>query len=74
MAPRIFNKFWITFTVVLTLILFMILLPLMVAKYEIVGALLLSPLLVVGMVLAYIHGYWVSRWLSERRQDHKDRD
>ena len=72
MDPQMFNKFWVTFTVVLFLILFVILFPMMVNKYGVLGALLLSPLLVVAAILTYIRGYWVSRWMSENKREREN--
>lgn len=68
------NKFWLTFTVVLFLILFVILFPMMVSKYGAVGALSLSPLLVLAAVLAYLRGYWVSRWMAQSRREKEEAD
>ena len=61
---RYINKFWVAFTIILFTALFIILVPMMVNKYGLLGALLWSPLFVIAAVLAYIRGYWVSKWMS----------
>ena len=65
MAHKFFNKFWVTFTIILFGILFIVLFPMMIDKYGFMGAVMLSPLLVLAAFLAYVRGYWVSRWMSE---------
>ena len=44
----------------------------MVDKYGFMGAVMLSPLLVLAAFLAYIRGYWVSRWMSESEEKERD--
>ncbi len=63
------SKFWVTFTIILFTILFIILFPMLVNKYGWLGALLWSPLLIVAAILAYIRGYWVSRWMSGEKNN-----
>lgn len=58
------SVFWIAITVVIFGALFLLLFPKMVDKWGLVPALLLSPLFLVAAALAYIRGYWVSRWLA----------
>ena len=74
MASQMFSKFWVTITLIVFLILFVILFPMMVNKYGVVGALLLSPLLVLAAILAYLRGYWVSRWMAQNRREQEDTD
>lgn len=63
-VSKYINKFWVIFTVILFFGLFIILLPMMMQKYGFLGAICLSPLFIIAAVLAYIRGYWVSKWMS----------
>jgi hypothetical protein len=64
---RLFNKFWVAVTVVITLGLLAYLFPLLLGKYELVKAVLLACLIPVAMSLAYLRGYWICT-LSEKRK------
>ena len=62
------SKFWITVTIILFTILYIILLPKILNRYGIWGAVYWSPLLIIAAVLAYIRGYWVSKWMSDKNK------
>ena len=67
MARKFFSKFWVSVTVVITAILLAILFPPLLDKYGMVKAILWSLLLVFGMFLAYVRGYWVCQWLCKKK-------
>lgn len=68
MSTRLFNKFWVSITVVITLGLLAYLFPLLLGKYGLVKAVLLACLIPVAMSLAYLRGYWIST-LSEKKNN-----
>jgi hypothetical protein len=61
------NKFWVSLTAVLTIILLIYLFPIMYDQYGFIKAILLSLCLIFGMSLYYIRGYWISKWLSKKK-------
>ena len=68
MSTKLFNKFWITATAVITLGLLAYLFPLLLDKYGLFKGILLACLIPVAMILAYVRGYWVSTLLEKRRK------
>lgn len=67
MAIKLFNKFWVTVTAVITVCLLAYLFPLLLDKYGLVKAVLLACLIPVAMTMAYFRGYWVSTLFQKRR-------
>jgi len=61
------NKFWVSVTAILTIIVLIYLFPIMYNRYGLATAILLSLLLVFGMALYYIRGYWISIWISKKK-------
>ena len=72
MAPKLFNKFWVTVTAIITVILFIYLFPLLLDKYGLLKAILWISLLPVGMTLAYLRGYWIHSLISKKRKTSKE--
>jgi hypothetical protein len=70
-AGKMFNKFWVSVTVVITVILLVILFPLLLDKYGVIKAILLACLIPFAMVLAYIRGYWVSTLFAKKNSAEK---
>jgi len=68
MAKEWFNPAWIGITVVITALLFIILLPKMLAAWGPVGAVTGTLALLIAMGLTYMRGYWIGRWIEERRK------
>ena len=68
MTKKWFDPFWVSVTVVITVILLIVLLPHMLDSLGVAGTIFGALLLLVGMGLAYVRGYWVSRWIEERRE------
>ena len=66
MSTRLFSKFWVAVTAVLTIGLLAYLFPLLLEKYGLGKAVLLACLIPVAMALAYLRGYWVAS-LFERK-------
>ena len=67
MSTKLFNKFWVTVTAVITLGLLAYLFPLLLNKYGLVKALLLACLIPVAMTMAYFRGYWISTLFDKKR-------
>jgi len=67
MSRRLFNKFWLAFTAIITISLIAILFPLLLYKYGLLKAILLACLIPVAMALAYLRGYWIAT-LSEKKK------
>ena len=72
MATKIFDKFWVTVSAIIALGLLIYLFPLLLDKYGLAKAVLFSLLVPFAVGLAYLRGYWVSTWLSERRRKHDE--
>jgi xanthine/uracil permease len=68
MSRRLFNKFWMAFTVVITIFLVAILFPLLLDKYGLLKAILLACLIPVAMALAYLRGYWIATLFEKKRK------
>ncbi|UCE42620.1 MAG: hypothetical protein JSV17_06600 [Candidatus Aminicenantes bacterium] len=68
MSTKLFNKFWVTVTAIITIGLLAFLFPLLLNKYGLVKAILLACLIPVAMGLAYIRGYWVSTLFEKKRK------
>jgi hypothetical protein len=68
MSTKLFNKFWVAVTAVITIGLLAFLFPLLLAKYGFVKAVLLACLIPVAMTLAYFRGYWVSTLVEKKRK------
>jgi len=68
MSRRLFNKFWLAFTAIITISLIAILFPLLLYKYGLLKAILLACLIPVAMALAYLRGYWIAT-LSEKKKN-----
>jgi len=60
MSTKLFNKFWMAITAIITIGLLAYLFPLLLDKYGLVKAILLACLIPVAMGLAYLRGYWIS--------------
>ena len=69
MSTRLYNKFWVVVTVLITLVLLVILFPLLLDKYGIVKAILLACLIPVAMAMAYVRGYWISTLFEKKRKN-----
>jgi hypothetical protein len=67
MSTKLFNKFWVAVTVVITLGLLAYLFPLLLEKHGLLKAILLACLIPVAMTLAYFRGYWVSTLIDKKR-------
>jgi len=75
MSTKLFNKFWVALTAVITIGLLAYLFPLLLDKYGLVKALLLACLVPVAMGLAYLRGYWVSTMLEKKGKiDKQEKD
>lgn len=61
------NWFWIAVTAILSIIVLICLFPIMYSRYGLVSAILLGLLVVFGMSLYYIRGYWISTWISKKK-------
>lgn len=61
------NKFWVSVTLILTVIVLIYLFPIMHNRYGLATAILLSLFLVFGMSLYYIRGYLISSWISKKK-------
>jgi xanthine/uracil permease len=72
MSTKLFNKFWVAVTAVITIGLLAYLFPLLLDKYGILKAILLACLIPVAMGLAYFRGYWVST-LFEKKDKQENR-
>ena len=68
MSRRLFNKFWLAFTAIITIGLITILFPLLLDKYGLVKAILLACLIPVAMALAYLRGYWIATLLEKKKK------
>jgi len=68
MSTKLFNKFWVALTAVITLGLLAYLFPLLLNKYGLVKAILLACLIPVAMTLAYFRGYWVSNLIEKKHK------
>lgn len=62
------DPFWVTATVIITVLLGAYLFPLLLAKHGLVSAILWALLGVFAMFLAYVRGYWVSEWLAKSKK------
>ena len=60
MSTKLFSKFWVVLTAVITIGLLAYLFPLLLDKYGLVKAILLACLIPVAMALAYFRGYWIA--------------
>ena len=66
MSTKLFNKFWVAVTAMITIGLLAYLFPLLLDKYGLVKAVLLACLIPVAMTLAYFRGYWVSTLIEKK--------
>ena len=66
MSTKLFNKFWVAVTAVITIGLLAYLFPLLLDKYGLLKAILLASLIPVAMTLAYFRGYWVSTLIEKK--------
>ena len=66
MSTKLFNKFWVALTAVITLGLLAYLFPLLLDKYGLVKAILLACLIPVAMSLAYLRGYWIATLFEKK--------
>lgn len=66
MSTRLFNKFWVAFSAMIALGLLAYLFPLLLEKYGLSKALLLSCLIPVAITLAYFRGYWISTLIEKK--------
>jgi hypothetical protein len=68
MSTKLFNKFWVAVTAVITIGLLAYLFPLLLDKYGLVKAILLACLIPVAMTMAYFRGYWVSTLIEKKEK------
>jgi hypothetical protein len=68
MSTKLFNKFWVAVTALITIGLLAYLFPLLLEKYGFVKAVLLACLVPVAMTLAYFRGYWISTLFEKKKQ------
>ena len=68
MSTKLFNKFWVALTAVITIGLLAFLFPLLLDKYGFVKATLLACLIPAAMALAYLRGYWISTLIEKKRK------
>ena len=66
MSTRLFNKFWVGVTAVITFGLLVYLFPLLLGKYGLIKAVLLACLIPIAMSLAYLRGYWISTLFEKK--------
>ncbi len=66
MSTRLFNKFWVAVTAVITICLLAYLFPLLLDKYGLVKSVLLASFIPVAMTLAYFRGYWISTLFEKK--------
>lgn len=66
MSTKLFNKFWVAVTAVITIGLLAYLFPLLLDKYGFVKAILLACLIPVAMTMAYFRGYWIATLIEKR--------
>jgi hypothetical protein len=71
MSTKLFNKFWVALTAVITLGLLVYLFPLLLNKYGLLKAILLACLIPMAMALAYLRGYWVSTLFEKKDKQEK---
>ena len=72
MSTKLFNKFWVAVTAVITLCLLANLFPLLLDKNGFVKAIVLACLIPVAMTMAYFRGYWVSTLFEKKDKLKKD--
>jgi len=70
---RLFNKFWVAVTVVITLGLLAYLFPLLLGKYGLIKAVLLACLIPFALSLAYLRGYWISTLFEKKAKQTKQK-
>ena len=68
MSKRLFHKFWVIFTAIITISLIAVLFPLLLDKYGLVKAILLACLIPVAMALAYLRGYWIATLFEKKKK------
>lgn len=68
MATRFYSGFGVTISLIITAILLIILFPMLLDKYGMAKALLMSLLIPVAMFLGYLRWYWILRWINERKE------
>jgi hypothetical protein len=71
MANRFFSPFWVTVSIIISVILIAVLYPLLLEKYGMAKAILLSLLIPVAMGLAYIRGWLIAIKLAQKREYRK---
>jgi hypothetical protein len=71
MSTKLFNKFWVAVTAVITIGLLAYLFPLLLDKYGFVKAILLACLIPVAMTMAYFRGYWISTLFKKEKQNNQ---
>ena len=74
MSTKLFNKFWVAVTAVITIGLLAYLFPLLLDKYGIVKAVLLACLIPVAMTMAYFRGYWFSTLIEKKRKSTRQKN
>jgi hypothetical protein len=68
MSTKLFNKFWVMVTAIITIGLLVYLFPLLLDKYGLFKAVLQACLIPVAMILAYFRGYWVSTLFEKKKK------
>jgi hypothetical protein len=71
LSTKLFNKFWVAVTALITIGLLAYLFPLLLDKYGFVKAVLLACLIPVAMTMAYFRGYWVSTLFKKEKQNNQ---
>jgi hypothetical protein len=66
MSTKLFNKFCVALTAIISIGLLAFLFPLLLDKYGLLKAILLACLIPVAMGLAYLRGYWVSTLFEKK--------
>jgi len=68
MSTKLFSKFWVALTAVITIGLLAYLFPLLLDKYGLGKAILLGCLIPVAMALAYLRGYWIATLFEKKNK------
>jgi hypothetical protein len=68
MSTKLFSKFWVALTAVITIGLLAYLFPLLLDKYGLGKAILLACLIPLAMALAYLRGYWIAAMFEKKNK------
>ena len=67
MATKFYSRSGVTISLIITAILIIVLFPMLLDKYGMAKALLMSLLIPVAMFLGYLRWYWILRLINGRK-------